>query len=138
MAGLALPWFDPAPPTAEQCVIPHLIDLYAARTPEKVFVRFETGETWTWAQTREKAQAAAAALQARGVVKGDIVAAWAPNSAALLQAWFGANYAGAALAPINTSFRGRLLEHAIAKCQARLLIIHPDLVERLEGLSLGR
>lgn len=138
MAGLALPWFDPTPPTTEQCVIPRLIDLHAARTPDKVFVRFETGETWTWAQTRDKARATAAALQARGVVKGDIVAAWAPNSAALLQAWFGANYAGAALAPINTSFRGRLLEHAIAKCQARLLIIHPDLVQRLEGLSLGQ
>ena len=50
MPGLALPWFDPTPPTAEQCVIPRLIDLHAARTPDKVFVRFETGETWTWAQ----------------------------------------------------------------------------------------
>jgi carnitine-CoA ligase len=138
MSRLALPWFDPTPPTAEQCVIPRLIDRHAANTPDKVFVRFETGETWTWAQTRDRARATAAALQARGVAKGDIVAAWAPNSAALMQAWFGANYAGAALAPINTSFRGRLLEHAIAKCQARLLIIHPDLVERLEGLSLGQ
>ena len=138
MPGLSLPWFDPTPPRAEQCVIPRLIDRHAAKTPDKVFVRFETGETWTWAQTRDRARATAAALQARGVAKGDIVAAWAPNSAALMQAWFGANYAGAALAPINTSFRGRLLEHAIAKCQARLLIIHPDLVERLEGLSLGQ
>lgn len=138
MPGLALHWFDPTPPTAEQCVIPRLIDRHAAKTPDKVFVRFETGETWTWAQTRDRARATAAALQARGVAKGDIVAAWAPNSVALMQAWFGANYAGAALAPINTSFRGRLLEHAIAKCQARLLIIHPDLVERLEGLSLGQ
>jgi crotonobetaine/carnitine-CoA ligase len=138
MSRLALPWFDPTPPAAEQCVIPRLIDRHAANTPDKVFVRFETGETWTWAQTRDRAKATAAALQARGVAKGDIVAAWAPNSAALMQAWFGANYAGAALAPINTSFRGRLLEHAIAKCQARLLIIHPDLVERLEGLSLGQ
>ena len=135
--GLKLDWFDPAPPTADQCVIPRLIDRFAAETPDKMFIRFETGETWTWAETQLKARATAAALQARGVQKGDIVAAWAPNSAALVRSWFGANYAGAALAPINTSFRGRLLEHAIAKCQAKLLIIHPDLVERLSGLSLG-
>jgi len=135
--GLKLDWFDPAPPTADQCVIPRLIDRFAAETPDKMFIRFETGETWTWAETRDKALATAAALQARGVKKGDIVAAWAPNSAALVRSWFGANYAGAALAPINTSFRGRLLEHAIRKCEAGLLIVHPDLIERLDGLSLG-
>jgi crotonobetaine/carnitine-CoA ligase len=137
VSGLKLPWFDPTPPTADECVIPRLLDRYAAETPDKVFIRYETGETWTWAETRLKALETAAALQARGVKKGDIVAAWAPNSAALVRSWFGANYAGAALAPINTSFRGKLLEHAVGKTGARLLIVHPDLVERLEGLSLG-
>ncbi|MGH7020185.1 MAG: AMP-binding protein [Brevundimonas sp.] len=135
--GLELSWFDPTPPTADQCVIANLVDRYAAETPDKLFIRFETGETWTWAETRQKSLETAAALQARGVRHGDIVAAWAPNSPALLRAWFGANYAGAALAPINTSFRGKLLEHAIRKTGATTLIIHPDLVERLEGLSLG-
>ncbi|WGM30161.1 AMP-binding protein [Brevundimonas sp. NIBR11] len=134
---LSLPWFDPTPPTAEQCVIPRLIDRWAAETPDTVFIRFETGETWTWAETRSRALSTAAALQARGVTGGDIVAAWAPNGPALVRAWFGANYAGAALAPINTSFRGRLLEHAIGKTSAKTMIVHPDLAPRLEGLSLG-
>lgn len=132
-----VPWFDPAPPTADQCVNSRLIDRFAAETPDKVFIRFETGETWTWAETRIKALETAAALQARGVKKGDIVAAWAPNGPALLRAWFGANYAGAALAPLNTSFRGKLLEHAIRTSTASLFIVHPELVERLDGLSLG-
>ena len=134
---LSLPWFDPAPPSAEDCVIPRLIDRWAAETPDVVFIRFETGETWTWAETHRRALSTAAALQARGVNGGDIVAAWAPNGPALLRAWFGANYAGAALAPINTSFRGKLLEHAIGKTGAKVMIVHPDLAPRLEGLSLG-
>lgn len=134
---LTLDWFDPTPPTAEQCVLPRLIDRWAAETPDTVFIRFESGETWTWAETRDRALATAAALQSRGVRQGDIVAAWAPNGPALLKAWLGANYAGAALAPINTSFRGRLLEHAIGKTGATILIVHPDLVSRLEGLALG-
>lgn len=134
---LTLPWFDPAPPSADDCVIPRLIDRWAAETPDTVFIRFETGETWTWAETRRRALATAAALQARGVKGGDIVAAWAPNGPALVRAWFGANYAGAALAPINTSFRGRLLEHAVGKTGAKVMIVHPDLAPRLEGLSLG-
>ncbi|OYX57302.1 MAG: hypothetical protein B7Y86_06245 [Brevundimonas subvibrioides] len=134
---LSLPWFDPAPPSAEDCVIPRLIDRWAAETPDVVFIRFESGETWTWAETRRRALSTAAALQARGVNGGDVVAAWAPNGPALLRAWFGANYAGAVLAPINTSFRGKLLEHAVGKTGAKVMIVHPDLAPRLEGLSLG-
>jgi crotonobetaine/carnitine-CoA ligase len=137
MSDINPPWFNPLPPVADACVIPRLVDGHAAATPDRLFIRFETGETWTWDETRTKALETAAALQARGVKKGDIVAAFAPNSAALLRAWLGANYAGAALAPINTSFRGRLLEHALAKCEARILIAHPELAERLEGLQLA-
>lgn len=137
MTAASPPWFDPRPPAAEDCVVPRLIDRGARETPDTVFIRFETGETWTWAETRRKALETAAAFQARGVAPGDVVAALAPNSAALTRAWFGANYAGAALAPINTSFRGRLLEHALARCGARLLVLHPHLADQLEGLSVG-
>lgn len=131
------PWFEPRTPTPEDCVGPRLIDRFAAEAPDEIFIRFENGETWTWAETRRKSLETAAALQARGVKPGDVVAAWAPNSASLVRSWFGANYAGAALAPINTSFRGRLFEHALAKTGARLFIVHPELALRLEGLSLG-
>ncbi|WP_309644485.1 AMP-binding protein [Phenylobacterium sp.] len=131
------PWFDPTPPGRDDCVVPRILDRHAMAQPDTTLVRYESGETWSWAETREKAMQTAAALQARGVKPGDIVAAWAPNSPALVRAWFGANYAGAALAPINTSFRGRLLEHALAKTGATILIVHPELAPRLEGLSLG-
>lgn len=124
-------------PTAADCVTVRLIERFATETPDKIFIRFETGETWTWAETLRITRATAQAFQARGVKPGDIVAAWAPNSPALVRAWFGANMAGAALAPINTSFRGRLLEHALRKTGSRLLIIHPDLVQRLEGIDRG-
>ena len=137
MSAVRPPWFDPSTPSAADCVVPRLLDRFARETPDKVFVRFETGETWTWAETRARSLSTAAALQARGVRRGDIVAAWAPNGPALLRAWFGANYLGAALGPINTSFRGKLLEHALKICGAKLLILHPELAERLEGLSLG-
>lgn len=137
MTAFHPPWFDPTPPSRDDCVTPRLIDRHAAANPDKAFIRYESGETWSWAQTREKSLAVAAALQARGVKPGDVVAAWAPNSPALVRSWFGANYAGAALAPINTSFRGRLLEHALGKTGARVLIVHPELAPRLEGLSLG-
>ncbi len=136
MAPLHPYWFDTAPPSKRDCVIPRILDLHAAVTPDRNFIRFQTGESWSWGETRIQSLKTAAALQARGVEKGDVVAACAPNGPALLKAWFGANYLGAAIAPINTSFRGRLLEHAINSSGARLLILHPDLAPRLEGLSL--
>ncbi len=46
------PWFEPKTPTPEDCVGPRLIDRFAAETPNEIFIRFETGETWTWAETR--------------------------------------------------------------------------------------
>jgi crotonobetaine/carnitine-CoA ligase len=137
MTSFHPPWLDPSPPSAETCVVPRLVDRFAREKPDEIFIRFENGETWTWAETRLKSLETAAAFQAQGVAPGDIVAAWAPNSAALVRSWFGANYAGAALAPINTSFRGRLLEHAVARTGARLMVIHPELALRLDGLSLG-
>lgn len=124
-------------PSADNCIVSRLIDKFARETPDRVFIRFENGEEWTWAQTRKIALDTCAALQARGMRPGDIVAAWAPNSAALTRAWFGANYGGGALAPINTSYRGRLLEHAISKTGARILIAHPELAKRLADISLG-
>jgi carnitine-CoA ligase len=126
-----------AVPDAETCVTGRLLERFAAVTPDKVFIRFGTGEEWTWTETLTKARATAQALQARGVRPGAIVAAWAPNSPALVRAWFGANLAGAALAPINTAFRGRILEQALARTGARLLLLHPALASRLAGLDLG-
>ena len=43
-----IPWFDPSPPTADQCVTSRLIERFATEAPEKLFALFESGETWTW------------------------------------------------------------------------------------------
>jgi crotonobetaine/carnitine-CoA ligase len=131
------PWYNPALPARENCVLPCLIDKWAAATPDKDFIRFEDGALWTWAQTREIALKTASALQQRGVKAGDTVLAWLPNGATLVRAWLGANYLGAALVPINLSYKGRLLEHVIKTSKAKLLISHPALVERLDIIEHG-
>ena len=132
-------WLDPAlRPSAENCVVSRLIERHAALTPDEMFIRFENGEEWSWKRVRELARSTAAALQARGAKQGDIIAAWAPNSPELVRTWFGASYIGAALAPINTSFRGRLIDHALDKIGARILMAHPRLLERLDEKSLAK
>ena len=71
------------------------------------------------------------ALRALGVKQGERVLVWLPNGADCLRAWFGLNYLGAVFVPINTAYRGALLEHAIALSEARLVIAHAELCPRL-------
>jgi crotonobetaine/carnitine-CoA ligase len=131
------PWFNPTTPARENCVLPCLVDKWAAATPDKPFIRFEDGTIWTWAQTRGIALQTASALQKRGVKQGETVLAWLPNGPTLVRAWLGANYLGAALVPINLSYKGRLLEHVIKTSKAKLIISHPSLVERLSIVERG-
>lgn len=129
------PWFDPAMPAREDCVVPGLINKWMTATPDKTFILFESGESWTWAETRAIAIRTAAAFQARGIKAGDTILAWLPNNATLIRSWFGANYLGATLVPINTSYRGQLLEHALQTSDARLMVTHPDLLARLATID---
>lgn len=129
------PWFNPEMPAREDCVLPCLIDKWAKATPDKQFIRFENGVRWTWAQTRDLALQTAAALQKRRIKPGDCVLAWLPNGATMVRAWLAANYLGAILVPINSSYKGRLLEHVINTSRAKLMIAHPGLVERLKHVA---
>ena len=45
---------DPRMPPRESVVTRELIDGYARRIPDKVYVRFEDGSTWTYAELRER------------------------------------------------------------------------------------
>lgn len=112
-----------------------LLELHAARTPDRVFVVFEGG-SWTWRETLDRARSVANGLRDLGVGPGDYVASWLPNGCEALLSLFGVNLAGAAQVPMNVAYRGRILEHALRVSQARILIAHHELVPHLDGLNL--
>lgn len=138
MTAFDPPWFDPAMPSRDQCVLRHALDAAATRHPDQIFALFEGGLTWTYAQARAIARDTAEALSRLGVRRGDMVSVWLPNGPEAVRVWFGLNYLGAVFAPINTAYRGRLLEHVLANTGARLLIAHAGLTERLAQLDLAR
>jgi len=131
-------WFDPAMPAVDEAVLRPLLEKQAGRLRDKVFVRFADGTQWTYAETLAVARRTAAALQAEGVRPGDRVAAWGPNGALQLRAWFGANYLGAVYVPVNTAYRGNLLAHVIANAGSEVMIADAGLLERLAGLDTAR
>lgn len=133
------PWFDAsATPAREDCVLKALLDARAARHPDRRMALFEDGSSWTWGEGRQEVRRAAAALQALGVKKGDRVIAWLPTGMPMVLTWFASNYLGAIFVPLNTAYKGNVLEHVINSAAGAVMVAHPDLVERLSGLDVPR
>lgn len=128
---------DERVPSADACVLRPLLERWAAIQPDKVFVSQPDGEDLTYAALRSLTARTAAGLQALGVRQGDPVIVWMPNSLDCLRVWFAINWLGAIYVPINTAYRGGLLAHVIDNAGAALMVVHADLVSRLEAVDTG-
>jgi crotonobetaine/carnitine-CoA ligase len=131
-------WTDLRIPPPETCVLRPALERQAAAQPGKVFVRFADGTEWTYAQTLQEVRRTAAGLQTLGVRQYENVQVWLPNGPDALRVWFAINYLGAVYVPLNVSYRGGILEHAIRLAGARLVVAHAALVERLAGVDRSR
>ncbi|WP_050930072.1 AMP-binding protein [Aestuariivita boseongensis] len=129
--------YDPRIPAKEECVLAYQLEHWAARKPDDLFVSFEGGPRWSWAETLDQTRRAAAAFQAMGVKKGDHVLSWQPNSWEALLTWFGLNYLGAVYVPVNVAYKGALLEHVVKLSDAKLMVCHADLLDRLAQIDCG-
>jgi len=130
--------FDQRLPAADACVVPNMLDRQATAQPDKIFLVFEDGEAWSFAETRRRTRAAAAGLEALGVAKGDHVLSWLPNGREAILTWFALNILGAVYVPINTSYRGGLLDHVVALSDATLIISHAKLLPRLAEVGRAK
>jgi acyl-CoA synthetase (AMP-forming)/AMP-acid ligase II len=92
----------------------------------------------TYAELDTAVGAAAAAIIGAGVVKGDRVAIWAPNSALWIVAALGLQRAGAVLVPINTRFLGEEAAFVLEKSQAKILFTTTDFLGRDFPASLAQ
>lgn len=124
-------------PPPQDCVLAYQLEHWAAAKPDDLFVSFEGGERWTWAEALDQTRRAAAGLRAMGVKKGDHVLSWQPNNREALLTWFGLNYLGAVYVPVNIAYKGKLLEHVVRLSDARLMVCHSELLQRLDGLDRG-
>lgn len=128
-------WFDPGPIAREGAVVPAILSRWARETPDALCVCFDDGRQWSYGEAWKVARTVAGGLRGHGVAKGDIVLVWLPNGPALMRAWFGLNALGAVYTPINVALRGGMLEHVIRNSGAATLIVHHELLPRLESLD---
>ncbi len=126
---------DSRVPDRRTCVLRYLLDDWAATQPDKPYVLFENGDSWTYARLRDEVISVAAGLQALGVTQGHHVAVWLPNGREGLLTFYAINYLGAVFVPFNTAYRGNLLEHVLRNSDATLLVAHAGLLDRLSGID---
>ncbi|WP_154651330.1 AMP-binding protein [Sphingomonas echinoides] len=126
---------DPRIPNRNECVLRYLVDRWADERPDKTHVIFEDGEEWSYAELRRRVVSKAAGLQRLGIRQGDHVAAWLPSGRDALIAFYAINYIGAVFVPFNTAYRGKMLGHVVRNSGAIVMIVHPDLVERLAEID---
>jgi carnitine-CoA ligase len=125
-------------PAPEQCVLPAMLERRLRATPDEVFAVFEDGERWTFQQLDEQARRVAGALHRLGVGPGDPVLSWLPNGPDAVRVLFGVNRLNALYMPINTAYRGNLLQHVIDDATASVLIVHHELYDRLSLVDTSR
>ncbi|WP_143664319.1 AMP-binding protein, partial [Streptomyces murinus] len=102
--------------------IPALVRWSAARYADREAV-VEGRTRVTYAELGARVERAAAACLASGVVPGDRVAVWAPNSLDWIVAALGAVSAGGILVPLNTRFKGGEAVDVLRGSRARLLFV---------------
>ena len=116
----------------------YLIDRWATERADQPYVIFDGGRHWTYRELREKVIAIAVGLQRTGVQQGEHVLCWQPNTPEMLLTYYALNYLGAVYVPINTAYRGGVLEHVIENSDAKLAVVHTDLVPRLQEVALAK
>lgn len=129
--------FDHRIPAREACVLGDLLERWAIEQPDEVEIIFHEGPSWTWRETLDQTRRVAKALSDLGVTKGDHVLSWQPNGPEAILTWFGLNYLGAVYVPLNTAYKGGILEHQVRISDARLIVCHPELAARLNDIDTG-
>lgn len=131
-------WRDRRVPARSETVVRDLLERWNGEKPDAPFAVFWRGETLTFADMHLRARKVAAGLTAQGVRQGDTVLVWLPNGVTCLEAWFGINWLGGVYVPLNTAYKGKVLEHVVDNAGASVMIVHADLVPRLKTIDRGR
>lgn len=98
-------------------VIAHVAGCYG----DKPFLIGEDGCIVSFKEFKQRVDALARALIARGVEHGDRVAIWAPNCPEWIIAASAIETIGAIMVPINTRFKGSEAGYVLSKTRARIL-----------------
>ncbi|MDX6471903.1 MAG: carnitine-CoA ligase [Gaiellaceae bacterium] len=114
----------------EAMVVPRLLERRAAEQPEGEFVVYGE-ESWTFGAVEAAAARIAGGLAGLGIAHGTRVGLFLPNCAEFVNAYFAAAKLGAPTVPINTAYRGYMLEYVLNDTACRFLIVDASYLDRI-------
>ncbi|HSV83286.1 MAG TPA: AMP-binding protein [Ramlibacter sp.] len=118
------------------CIVHRLLEARAAESPHEAFFTFE-GRTLTLGECNRMANRVARNLQAAGVGPGSHVAVLMDSTPDYMVLWFALSKLGAVEAPINTAYRGDLLQHVLKTCKATACVLEDRFVDTVGEASSG-
>jgi len=121
---------------ASNLVLPNRIAELAEKTPEAPFLHTTTGDRLSYAETHRAILTWADAFARHGISAGEQIALMMPNRVESVFGWLGSAWLRARQVPINTAYRGRILEHVLTNSGARMLVIAAALLEQLAAVDL--
>jgi crotonobetaine/carnitine-CoA ligase len=98
--------------------------------PETHFLRFRE-RSYSYAEFSEASQLCAARLSSLGIVRGDIVPVFFPNTGPAVETWFALMHLGAVWAPVNTEFRGQQLSRALNMMESSTLVVDAPYLQQI-------
>jgi long-chain acyl-CoA synthetase len=112
------------------------LDAQADARPDAVYaIAPETGRTLTFGALRASAVDLAAFLDAHGVPPQAKVALYMGNGLATLRLFVATMYAGRTVVPLNLLAQASQLEYVLDHCDAPLVFVAPDMVERVQAAA---
>ncbi len=108
---------------AQEQVLPGLIAARATATPDRVLLGDTDGRTLTYGEFQDRIMRWAGAFAAAGVQAGDRVVTMLPARLEAFEIWLGLAWLRAIEVPLNTAYRGPMLEHTVNNADAKLAVI---------------
>lgn len=115
--------------------VPRILARAVAAHPDRAALIEPLGRTLTYAELDHEARSVAAALRGLGLGPGDAVVAMLDPHADNIVAWMGANLASVVWVPINTAFKGSILQYVVEHSEARAIIVEAAWVERINEIA---
>jgi carnitine-CoA ligase len=116
-------------------VLPNLIAKRAQEDPDRVFLQVVDGPELTYAELNDSNLLWADAFRRIGVEAGQNVATMMPTDAEAYHAWLGLAWLRAVEVPLNTMYRGKMLQYIVDNCDAGILMIGSEFVDRLPEIA---
>ncbi|XP_051148014.1 butanoate--CoA ligase AAE1-like [Andrographis paniculata] len=86
------------------------------------------GRTFTWEETLKRCLKLASALSQLGICRGDLVATFGPNTAAMVELHFAAPMAGAVLCTLNSRHDSIMIAALLQHSEAKLIFVDHELL----------